>query len=360
MRSGRTRPEGEVDRPTIDALHRAAALLPPGDSELRGSVLLALSRELFWAPGHEEAAAYAEQGLTLARRLGAARLQAQACHALVVSTIEPATLEQRRTLADESVTCARTAEDPELEAVGLFWVAVMAGEGGRQTERATAVRGCRAIAERYRLRYLQVMLGCYDVGWLALQGRDAEADQQLAAVERWAVHADFPFRDEAVAAAQAWVALWRGHAAVLLEPMLALDTTSPTDVGTAVLVLLLRAGRLDEASAYLTERPVPLVDDDFAVTFDLAVGAEAALLLDRPSLAADVYALMTGWSGRMASAGTGAPLGPVDAFLALAAAAVGEGALATSHADEALRLCDEWGMLPVAAWLTGLRGRFGF
>ena len=354
------RPEGDVDRPTIDALHRASGLLPAGDSELRGSVFLALSRELFWAPGHQEAAAYAEQGLALARRLGAARLQAQACHALVVSTLEPATLEQRRALAAESVACARTAEDPELEAVGLFWVAVMAGEGGRIPERAAAVQECRAIAERYRLRYLQVMLGCYDIGWLALQGRGAEGDAQLADVQRWAVHADFPFRDEAVAAAQAWLALWRGRADDLLEPLLALDATSPTDVGTTVLLLMLRSGRLQQAAAYLDERPVPLVDDDFAVTFDLAVGAEAALLLGRPGLGADVYALMAGWSGRAASAGTGAPLGPVDAFLALAAAAVGEDALATSHADDALRLCDAWDLLPVAEWLTGLRERFGF
>ena len=59
-------------------------------------------------------------------------------------------------------------------------------------------------------------------------------------------------------------------------------------------------------------------------------------------------------------AGTGAPLGPVDAFLALAAAAVGEQDLATGHADEALRLCEAWGMPPVADWLTGLRSHYRF
>jgi hypothetical protein len=105
---------------------------------------------------------------------------------------------------------------------------------------------------------------------------------------------------------------------------------------------------------------VPLVDDDFAVTLDLAIGAEAALLLRRPELAAAVYPLMSGWSGRAVSAGTGAPLGPVDAFLALAAAAVGETELASSHADEAARLCQEWGLVPASAWLASLRRRFAF
>ena len=91
-----------------------------------------------------------------------------------------------------------------------------------------------------------------------------------------------------------------------------------------------------------------------------AHAAEAALLLDRPGLAAEVYPLLSQWPGRAALAGTGAPLGPVDAFLALAAAAVGETALAAGHADDALRLCDEWRMPPVADWLTGLRSRYGF
>jgi hypothetical protein len=44
----------------------------------------------------------------------------------------------------------------------------------------------------------------------------------------------------------------------------------------------------------------------------------------------------------------------------LAAAAVGERDLATGHADEALRLCETWGMPPVAEWLRQLRERYRF
>jgi hypothetical protein len=354
------RPEGEIDPPTLEALHRAAAQLPGEDSELRCQVFLALSRELFWAPGRQEAGAYAEQALAMARRLDAPRLQAWGCQAVIVSTLRPGTLSQRTRLAEESVRCARSAQDPETEAVALFWLAVVAGEGGRMTDREEAVRGCRQIAEHHRLRYLQVMLGCYDVPWLALRGLFPEAERELEATERWAAQAAFPFRDEAIVAAQAWLALWRGRAGELLDRFLAVDEVSPTDMGTTLLLLLLRTGRLDEAAAHLEQRPVPLVDDEFAVTLDLAIGAEAALLLHQPELAASVYALMSGWSGRAASAGTGAPLGPVDAFLSLAAAAVGETALASSHADEAARLCQEWGLVPVAAWFSALRERFGF
>jgi DNA-binding SARP family transcriptional activator len=354
------RPEGEIDAPTLEALHRAAAQLPGDDTELRCQVFLALSRELFWAPGRQEAAACAEQALAMARRLAAPGLQAQGCHAVIVSSLRPATLGQRVRLAEESVRCARSAQDPALEAVALFWQAVMAGEGGRMTDRDEAVSSCRRIAQRHRLRYLQVMLGCYDVPWLALRGHFSAAQQELEVTQRWAAQAAFPFRDEAMIAAQAWLALWGGRAGELLDRFLAIDEVSPTDMGTVLLLLLLRSGRLDDAAAHLEQRPVPLVDDDFAAPLDLAIGAEAALLLRRPTLAAAVYPLMSGWSGRMASAGTGAPLGPVDAFLALAAAAAGETALASSHADEAVRLCQEWGLAPVAAWLAALRVRFEF
>ena len=127
-----------------------------------------------------------------------------------------------------------------------------------------------------------------------------------------------------------------------------------------MLLLLLRAGRLEEAGALLDARPVPIADDYFAASLDLAIGAEAALLLSRPGLAADVYPLLTQWPGRAAMAGTGAPLGPVDAFLALAAAAVGERDLATRHADDALRLCGAWRMGPVADWLVQLRDSYRF
>ncbi len=145
-----------------------------------------------------------------------------------------------------------------------------------------------------------------------------------------------------------------------MDAALSLDAESPTDMGTFLLLLLLRAGRLEQAGTLLDARPVRIADDYFAASMDLAIGAEAALVLHRPGLAADVYPLLAPLSGRPAMAGTGSPLGPVDAFLALAAAAVGERELAPGHADDALRLCAAWGMGPVAEWFTGLRSSYGF
>jgi hypothetical protein len=53
-------------------------------------------------------------------------------------------------------------------------------------------------------------------------------------------------------------------------------------------------------------------------------------------------------------------IGPVDAFLALAAVATGERELATEHADAALELCREWEIPLAAEWFRDQRDRYGF
>jgi hypothetical protein len=63
--------------------------------------------------------------------------------------------------------------------------------------------------------------------------------------------------------------------------------------------------------------------------------------------------------GRLAVAGSGGPLGPVDAFLALAAVAAGERETARRHADEAERLCRAWQVPRVEQWLLDARDRYG-
>ena len=79
--------------------------------------------------------------------------------------------------------------------------------------------------------------------------------------------------------------------------------------------------------------------DDFLMLFRLAVAAEAALVLRLPALGARAYTAMAPYADHVAAAGSGITLGPVSAFLALAAASTGERATAARHADEALERC---------------------
>jgi len=354
------RPEGDLNGETLAAIQTLTERLPKTDSELRCRLLLALSRELFWSPGHLEAEAWAEQALAMARRLGAPGLVSAGCSALLVATLRPDTLPHRIRLADKALRTGRQAGDPEREAVALLWSAIAAGEAGDSGARAQWVTEALALSARHRLFYLQVMLGSFEVPWLAMQGRFADAEVLLENTVGWARSASFPFRDEALVAARAFCEIWRGRANEVIPDFAAVDERSATDMAGSLLLLLLRAERLDEAAGLLDARPTALADNHFAATMDLAVASEAALMLGRPALAAEAYPLLAPFAGRIASAGTGGAIGPVDAYLSLAAAAVGERQLASRHADDALRFADEWGLRAVADWLRATRLRHSF
>jgi hypothetical protein len=100
--------------------------------------------------------------------------------------------------------------------------------------------------------------------------------------------------------------------------------------------------------------------DTWLTPLCLCLAAEAALALELRDVAAEVYGRLAPLAGRPCSGGSGAALGPVDGFLALAALAAGEPAVATRHADDAARLCAEWGVPVAARWLEGHRERAGF
>jgi hypothetical protein len=77
-------------------------------------------------------------------------------------------------------------------------------------------------------------------------------------------------------------------------------------------------------------------------------------------MAAAVYAKLAPFGGRGCSAGSGNASGPVDAFLALAAAAAGEREQAARHADAALALAEQWEIPLAAQWLRSQRERYSF
>ena len=186
-----------------------------------------------------------------------------------------------------------------------------------------------------------------------MQGRFADAERLAAATGDLAERTAVPHRAEALMGSLAGVLLWQGRAAELL-PLLANGGLSiPVDSPTVL--TLLRAGEIERARAELRRRPLPIDTEDFLLLFRLAVAAEAAFVLRLPALAADVYARALPYGGHVATAGSGVALGPVSAFLALAAAATGELVTAARHADEALDRCAAWGLGPVAAWLTAHR-----
>jgi hypothetical protein len=205
-----------------------------------------------------------------------------------------------------------------------------------------------------------MVLDSTETAWLAMQGRFEECAERLARMQR--LHAEMSLGQAEDAVAGGWVVflMWQGRGDEAADLLIPQDEGGPLPVTAAVVVALLRSGLVDRARDYLASHPIVIGEDTWFTTLVRALSAEVALGLGDRELAATAYAWMSPFEGRAAVAGTGANLGPMDAFLALAAAAVGERGLAARHADRALELCRAWEIPLAEQWLLDQRDRFAF
>ena len=168
-----------------------------------------------------------------------------------------------------------------------------------------------------------------------------------------------PQTEDAVAGALITLRLWQGRGDEIASALLELEG-GPIPITSTALVFLLRSGDVEGAKAHAAEHAVVLDEVDWFSMMNWACAAEAALGLGDAELAAAAYEKLAPYAGRVASAGSGNALGPVDAFLAHAAAAVGDRDLAGRHADDALLLMEEWQIPLAAQWLRDQRERYDF
>ncbi|NHA69606.1 AfsR/SARP family transcriptional regulator [Phycicoccus flavus] len=133
-------------------------------------------------------------------------------------------------------------------------------------------------------------------------------------------------------------------------------------------VALARAGRQAEALAALREVRARLADELGIDPGEQLREVEQAVLRQRlgpasappPTLPEPSAPPPTAPERTGAAAAPPGTFGPVDAFLALAAATTGEHDLATRHVGDAEELCREWRIPRVTRWLREARDRHGF
>jgi hypothetical protein len=166
--------------------------------------------------------------------------------------------------------------------------------------------------------------------------------------------------EDATAGAFLSLRMWQRRYDEAIPRLAEFESMTPLPVTSTYLAFLLRAGRVDQAREHVREHPVDLSMDDWFSMLNWSCAAEVALGLEDHDLAAAAYERLAPYAGRCTSAGSGNATGPVDAFLAHAAAAVGDLDLAAQHADRALELAEEWQIPLVAQWLRVQRDRYGF
>ncbi|MFZ2014551.1 MAG: BTAD domain-containing putative transcriptional regulator [Nocardioides sp.] len=349
---------GAVHQEIVGAL-RWSLERHPDESAMRCRILLGLANELVHGAPLDERRELVEEALAIARRLADDELLLDACQVAFSSLWWPGTAQERLALADESLALARRLGKDRAGVVSACLRAVVLGELGRPSEMFEASEHARAEAERLRIPYGLLVVDNLLLPWLAMAGRFVECQEALERIE--AVEAQVSLDPSESAVAGAWVVLgmWRpddGRGAAILQSM----EGGPVPITSTVVTALWRAGLTEEARAHRSSHEIRLEGEDTFALLNWGMAAEVALHLGEPTLGARTHDLLLPYAGRSCSVGSGLASGPVDLYLAFAAAAAGDLDAARVHADEAARLCAEWEIPLAAQWLDGLRRAHGF
>jgi DNA-binding SARP family transcriptional activator len=355
----RSAPPGSVNEKVVSALRGSLERLPATDSELRCRTMLALANELYDEVGFEERRALVDEGLAMARRLGDQALQLDACQIAFVALWVPATAPERLEHATEAMELARATGNERGFVVSATLRAAVLSELGRPQEMAEAARLARAEAARLRISFGEMVLDGLELPWLAMAGRFDECEQMLeriGSVERRIAHTN---ADETLTGSLIALRLWQGRSLEMVPALEAFDATS-YPFAASVAIYLWRAGEHDRARAYVAERGVPLDHETEISMLAWCHAAELSVYLGDAELGAGTYTRLAPYAGRACCAGSALAVGPVDAYLAMAAASTGEADIARRHAEAAEVLAEDWEILLFGKWFGELRATYSF
>jgi hypothetical protein len=268
----------------------------------------------------------------------------------------------RLDLDAEVLAAARAAGDPAAQAVALLALAVdgleMSGPGAWEGP----ARAAEAIAERERLPYVLWTLSWVEMSLAALRADLLEADRRRDEVLALAGHVALPIGEIEPVIVETIRHVWEprpGDAEVALL-IVDQDTEHPGPGAGLGHGLLARVGEPGTLRRSMTEHPLTPGLETWATLMLACFEVEAASVVGDAAVARRWAKVLAPLAGRMAVAGVSLVFGPVDGYLALAAATTGDVAGAARRADRALALADAWDLPAYRDWLVALRVRMGF
>lgn len=351
---------GQVDQAVVSVLRAALEELPPEDSVARCRAMVSLASEIYYSSTHLEREALCLEAVAMARRLGEPAVLLWALLAMSLGVWRPGTARLRLETNAEAAELARELGDGVGLSTALTLQASAASELGLVDEMDELVTRARKEAAGERHLYALLVLDGLEIPWQAMRADFARVDELIADMSSIHERTSVPQSGDALMGGILMRIMWGRQVEELrsVVPELARVTVMPMDASMAG--LLCRIGEIDEARAYLEGRSIDLSPHWWFSTMVTAMAAEAAAYAGLRDLGADAYAALSEFSGQPACAGSGTSLGPVDAFLAMAACATGERDLATRHAQDAARLCEEWRIPLAAQWFAEVRETFDF
>ncbi|PWN03286.1 hypothetical protein DJ010_09225 [Nocardioides silvaticus] len=351
---------GEANHDVIDVMRSALTVLPR-DSAVRCRLLLALAAEAYYAATPTELESLCEEAIDIARASGDERLLMDALGGSAVATFRRENADLRRRWVEEGLVLANRAGDvrarTNLRAL-LAPIRVELGElGGLDEELADIMR----VAHEEKQYFVEMVTLNHAHCWASMRGDQVALRSIFDRLYRAFDRVSTAHKVDTVRGAQLLEPLWNPSSSLPSEEEVAdFMNESAIPAGPAAAVLALRHGRDDVAHVVFDAFGIDLDTDNWFSPFVWALGAEIGLRLGEPDVAAASYGKLAPYRGTCVVAGTSPAHGPVDAYLALAAAATGETRLATEHAENALELIAAWRIPQVEKWFLGLRDRYAF
>lgn len=353
----RSAPPGQVNEVVLSALHDALAQLPEGDSELRCRVLLALAMEADDTDALERRAEPVAQALAMARRVDDPGLRMSAGQIGFIAQWVPSTAVVRLAMVTEATRLARSVGDERAYVVSATLRTAALSELGLVDEMWEQLAAARTEAARLRIRYGDLVLTGLETSWLAMAGRFDECRRNLDRLAGIGEDLDHEDVELVIAAATVAVRYWRPEPDAI--PLLEGFVEMGVPFGASIAVHLCRTGQREAALRYLAEHPVEPGPEGQLAPLTWSHAAELASYVDDTELAEASYRLLLPLAGRPVSAGSGIALGPVDAYLAMAAATVGRTDDAAHHLDAAAEQAARHDLTEVTAWIGTTRDRLG-
>ncbi|MET0999948.1 MAG: BTAD domain-containing putative transcriptional regulator [Marmoricola sp.] len=351
---------GHVDEVVVSVLRAGLEQLPPEDSVSRCRAMVSLASEIYYSSTHLEREALCLEAVAMARRLEDPALLLWTLLATSLGVWGPRTAALRMETNAEAAAIARDLGAGIGLSTALTLQASAASELGLIDEMHELLAQAREQAERERHLYALLVLDGLEIPWLAMRGDFDTLDERITDMTSIHYRTSVPQSGDAVMGAILMRIMWGRQVEELRSVVPELGQVTVMPVEASMAGLLCRIGEIDRARDYLEGREIDLSPHWWFSTMESAMAAEASLYTGLRDLAADAYAALSEFSGQPACAGSGTSLGPVDAFLAMAAEATGERALATRHADDAARLCEEWRIPLAGEWFAEVRTTFGF
>ncbi|MFT3871422.1 MAG: BTAD domain-containing putative transcriptional regulator [Nocardioides sp.] len=349
---------GMVSEPVVRVMRDALAQLPSDDSAVRCRLMAGLGRELVYTGDWREIEALVEEAIAAARRLGDPELLVEVLLAGYCTVWRRAANARQIVWSQEAIELAREHGFEREQVTATFLHRVARCTAGDLTGAYEELMGIADEAQRHRLYFVEMATRSLHSSLAVLKDDRAAIAADAARLMELDDLISVANKADAIQGALLYPLLFDDSPPPHTEAIGLLDVAN-VPVAAAVVMMFLRKGRPEEARAFWETIPqTPEADNWYAEAHQTTL-AEIALGLGLRDLGAQVYEMLLPGRGGLVVAGSGPAYGPVEASLALAAAAAGEREIARAHADVALTLLEEWELPAAARLFVDLLDRHG-